>query len=254
MVVRESCRRKDGDRRRRIIRFKNIEPFKSLINNSKRLKLFCFDDLLVEPSLYFVLFDRWQFLMVVVEMSTRRLARTAAVKFRFPYRFNCSNVICILLATIVQGSRRRIPSPQNISGIRALCSLLRPRIGPHLAEIPASSNRVQHQVTGLLLEEKKCFPSSLMRLCCLVERPEMIDAPEGEVPKIFRSQESSRLPAFGQTWQTTIEVRSIFSDLCKTSSRYALPWMPAVGNLPPTSEARVSFCLPTDAACCGCAS
>jgi hypothetical protein len=49
-------------------------------------------------------------------------------------------------------------------------------------------------------------------------------------------------------------VRSIFSDLCKTSSRYALPWMPAVGNLPPTSEARVSFCLPTDAACCGCAS
>ena len=164
-------------------------------------------------------------------MSVYRLASIFRAQHHLPYRFNCSNVICNQLAAIVQESRVHKPSPLNISGRQALSSPSPLGRCRHPAEKPGSSNPAQVEVVGSLLSS----PLSSKKPCSPRERSEKTFADAGvqeEVPKISHCQEPSRLPASGQTWQTTFELRDLFSDLHETSSRYLLPWMSPVDNLP----------------------
>jgi hypothetical protein len=57
VVAGERCWREDGDGRW-IVRFKHVKSFEFLVDNCQRLKLFRFQDLLVEPSFDFILLDR----------------------------------------------------------------------------------------------------------------------------------------------------------------------------------------------------
>ena len=54
-----------------IVGFKDIEALEFLVYDCKWLEFLRFDHLLVKPILNFILFDLWQFLMGIVEMSPR---------------------------------------------------------------------------------------------------------------------------------------------------------------------------------------
>lgn len=131
-----------------------------------------------------------------------------------------------------------IPSLQNISGTAAVSLLSPPLHWIRSATKPAMLNPAQHLVMGWSLVGKPCSPSSSKRSCFLMEKSEKscVDAPEGEALGTSHCQESSRLPACGQTWWRTIEQRDLFSGLRKTSSRYALSldvwcWQPHIKHV-----------------------
>jgi hypothetical protein len=58
----------------RLVRFEYIQTFQLLVYDCQRLEFLRLDDLLVEPILDLILLYLWEFLVIIVEMSIKKLA------------------------------------------------------------------------------------------------------------------------------------------------------------------------------------